>query len=119
MQSIYDIVTSSWTDSYSGWVILVPKIMLFGELKKKKAAHEPKKRLKNLQQLRLVDSWYHLYQHGGEWYKQCQEKVNKTASHRGNRCVANMHSEEGASLCERTFHRMGGLTRHSSSFCNS
>ena len=49
----------------------VPKIVLFGELKKTRPAHGSKKRwrdlvLSGLQQLGLVNSWYHLCQHKDE-----------------------------------------------------
>ena len=101
----------------------LPQIVLYGEMKKKRPAHRPKKRWRNLvsidlQNLNLSDSWQELCLDRDTWYKHCQEGISQLCPIGENLCAANNQSLGGifTCLCERTFRRAGDWTRHQK-FC--
>ena len=104
----------------------LPKRVLFGELRKKRACHGPKKRwrdlvLSDLKELKMKDEWYQLCQDRKEWRKRCQEGIDSVASSRKRRsCAANRQQPTSLFLCAcgRHFRRQGDLTRHRR-FCES
>ena len=89
----------------------LPKRMLFGELRKRRACQGPKKRWRDqmsgdLQAVGLKENWYQLCQNRKEWYERCQEGVDEVAACRKkNTCAANLQSQESSFVCEcgRTF----------------
>ena len=102
----------------------LPKKMLFGELRKRRAFHGPKRRwkdlvMKDLQAIGAKENWYQLCQDRKGWYDQCCEGVDEVAScRRKNVCAANNQKQSGdfVCVCGRSFHRQGDLTRHNC-FC--
>ena len=95
----------------------LPKKMLFGELRKKRACHGTKKRWRDQpsgdwQAIGLKEGWYQVCQDRTEWRQQCHEGVDEVASCRKkNICAANSQSQERTFVCEcdRTFSRQGDL----------
>ena len=98
----------------------MPKRVLFGELRKKRACHGPKRRwrdqmLGDLQAVRMKEEWYQLCQDRKKWVKRCREGVGEVASsRRRNTCAANRQSQEKTFVCAcgRRFRRQRDLTRH-------
>ena len=82
----------------------LPKKVLFGEMRKKRACHGPKKRWRDqmsgdLLALGMKEEWYQLCQDRKEWAVRCREGVNEVASCRKkNTCAANRQSQE-KTLC--------------------
>ena len=97
----------------------LPKKVLFGELRKKRACHGPKKRWRDqmsgdLQAMRMKEGWYQLCQDREEWAVRCREGVSEVAScRRRNTCAANRPAQDRTFLCDcgRSFRRQGDLTR--------
>ena len=63
----------------------MPKQLLFGELRKKRACHGTKKRWQDhlagdLQAIGLKDGWYQLCQSREAWFANCRDGVNEVAS---------------------------------------
>ena len=104
----------------------LPKRMLFGELRKKRACHGTKKRWRDqvsgdLQMLGLKENWYEVCQDRKEWSDRCKQELDQVAPCRKrNTCAANSQPQERSfvCVCGRTFNRRGGLTRHPR-FCDN
>ena len=98
----------------------LPKMMLFGELRKKRPCHGTKKRWRDqmsgdLQAICMKEDWYQLCQDRKEWYGKCRTGVDEVAScKRRNTCAANCQDQGRSFVCQcgRTFRRQGDLTRH-------
>ena len=103
----------------------LPKMMLFGELRKKRPCHGIKKRWRDqmsgdLQAICMKEDWYQLCQDRKEWYGKCRTGVDEVAyCKRRNTCAANRQDQERSFVCQcgRTFHRQGDLTQHRK-FCS-
>ena len=71
----------------------LPQILLFGEMKKKRPAHGPRKHWRDLvsSDLKLlgIDRWYELCQDRDCWYRRCQEGISQLSPLAGNHCAAN------------------------------
>ncbi len=88
----------------------LPKRVLFGELRKKRACHGPKKRWRDLvlSDLKMKDEWYQLCQDRKEWRKRCQEGVDSVASSRKRRsCAANRQQPTSFVCLRKTFQKAG------------
>lgn len=102
----------------------LPKIMLFGEMRKKRPCHGTKKRWRDmtsgdLQAIGMKEGWYQLCQDKKDWCGRCRKGVDEVAScRRRNTCAANRQAQERFFVCQcgRTFRRQGDLTRHKK-FC--
>ena len=83
----------------------LPKVMLFGELIKKRPWHGTRKRWRDqmsgdLQAVGINESWYQLCQDRKQWLATCQEGVDEVASCRKmNTCTANRHSQDRPYVC--------------------
>ena len=83
----------------------LPKRVLFGELRKKRACHGPKKRWRNqmsgdLQAVKMKEDWYQLCQDRKEWTVKCHEGVDEVAAcRRKNTCAANRESQDKTIVC--------------------
>ncbi len=93
----------------------LPKIVLFGELRKKRACHGPKKRWRDLvwSDLKMKEEWYQLCQDRKERRKRCKEGTDRVASCRKRRsCVANSQQTYSLFLCLwKPVQKAGDLTR--------
>ena len=102
----------------------LPNIMLFGEMKKKRPAHGPRKRWRDLvsNDLKIIgiDGWYELCQDRNRWYQRCREGISQLSPFAENICAANNQPESGPFTCQcgRIFCRAGDRTRHRR-FCMS
>ena len=101
--------------------VRLPKVMLFGELRKKRPFHGPKRRWRDvvvgdLQAIGEKDGWYQRCQDRAEWRAVCREGVAQVAAcRRKNTCSANAVATQNATFactCGRSFRRRGDLTRH-------
>ena len=87
------------------WDERLPKVMLFGELIKKRPWHGTRKRWRDqmsgdLQAVGINESWYQLCQDRKQWLATCQEGVDEVASCRKmNTCTANRHSQDRPYVC--------------------
>ena len=97
----------------------LPQIVLYGEMRKKRPAHGPKKRWRDLvstdlQNLNLSDSWQELCLDSNTWYKRCQEGISQLCPIAENLCAANNQPLGGIFTClrGRTFRRAGDCKRH-------
>ena len=92
--------------------------MLFGEVTKKRPAHEPRKRWRDLVSNDLkvlsIDGWYELCQDRDCWYQRCREGVSQLSPYAENLCASNRQPKGGPFTCQcvRTFRTAGDCTRH-------
>ena len=101
----------------------MPKKLLFGELKKKRPRHGPKRRWRDVvqcdvEELGVKSTWYSICQERNEWYQLYTNRmITSSQPTTSNTNHQQSTMQKFTCVCGRSFHRKGDLTRHQR-FCS-